>query len=1249
MLDQSNRGIHIQESAVGSAIVSGDGNTIYVIHQTTPPQPEAPADTPAQLGPNPYKGLAAFTEQDGDRYFGREAQVERLWERFQRLVEQSAVPRLLPILGPSGSGKSSLARAGLIPALAQRPLLGKAQMRVAVLVPGSHPLEALAGVLAKTATQDPMPVTKTREFATELGIATPEGTYDGLRRIASLIPQIQDAPLVVLVDQFEEVYSLCKEAGERQAFIDNLLTAAQDPSAQVSVVITLRSDFLGETQRHPGLNQIIGSDQSVIVPAMTTAELRRAIAEPAKRAGHPLDEATVDLLVTDTEGREGALPLLQFALSRIWEGLAQGVAPAETYRQMGGVGGALAGKAQEIYDHLSPGEQETARRIFIGLVQLGEGTRDTRRRAPVESLIASQDSPEAVKQVLARFSSPGARLVTLASQENQDVAEVTHEALFGHWQQLNDWLDSSRDDIRFQRRLETAAQYWHDQGKPAGLLWRPPDLDLLRSFAQHHQGDMTTLDMSFFTAADQAERQEKRLKRLGTAGLAAGLVLTTTLTGFAGYQVRRAELRQIEIYETNAKNLAESDPLGSMVSGLAAINIGENPLTHFPRIGGGQRLISTAVLDLGNRYAQFTRVIGVHDSGVMQVGTTPDGNPIFGNLGDWVLSVAISPDGETIISGGDFGVVRLWNRSGQSLGQIITGHDGAVNSVAISSDGETVVSGGDDGTMRLWSLSGQSLGQPIIGHDGAVNSVAISSNGETVISGGDDGTVRLWSLSGQSLSQPIIGHDGAVNSVAISSNGETVISGGDDGTVRLWSLSGQSLGQPIIGHDGAVNSVAISSDGETVVSGGTDGTVRLWRLSGQPLGQSIISHDGAVNSVVISSDGEMIGSGGTDGTVRLWNRSGQPLSQPMTGHNGNITSVAISPDGETVVSGGFDGTVRLWDQNSKSLEQPITGHDDWVTSVDISLDGKTVVSGSADSTVRLWDSGGQPLGQPMTGHDEWVRAVAISSDGAIVVSGGSDGTVRLWNRNGQPLGQPLTGHGERVTVAISSDGAIVVSGGSDGTVRLWNRMGEPLGKPMTGHEGWVNAVAISPDGETIVSGGYDGTVRLWDRNGQPLSQPLTGHRGQIYSVAFSPDGETIVSGGHDGTVRLWDRNGQFLSKSLTRHRGWVSSVAVSPDGETIVSGGYDSTIRLWDRSGQPLGQPITGHYGGVNAVVFSPDGKTIVSGSDDGTIRLWPLWLAEVGWVNYTCNRIRGYLVAKSETDETVRVARRTCERSAWR
>lgn len=540
----TNRSIRIEGSAVGSSIISGDGNVIYIIHQATErTRVQASVDTPAKIGPNPYRGLAAFKENNADQYFGRESQVERLWQRFQTLYEQSidvkAVPRLLPILGPSGCGKSSLARAGLIPELARRPLPGKEQMRIAVLVPGTCPVEALAGVLAKAATQDPMPIAKAREFTTELRLKSKAGHYDGMRRIVDLMPQIGDMPLVVLIDQFEEVYSLCKDAEEREAFISNLLCAAGASTGNVSVILTLRSDFLGETQRHQLLTQVIGSDQSMVVPGMTEAELRKAIAEPAKQAGHPLDEVTVNLLVKDTEGREGALPLLQFALTRIWEGLSEGTAPAETYQQMGGVGGALAGKAQEIYNELGEAEKDIVRRVFIGLVQLGEGNRDTRRRAAISSLIAKQDTPEAIKQVINRFSAPGARLITLSSQEGQEIVEVTHEALFEHWQPLRNWLDANRDDIRFQRRLETAAAYWKEQDCPKGLLWRAPDLDLLRAYYQHYSNSMTSLQVDFFqasiraiTEAETEQKRQRKLRAMLVLGLLATVSLTTALSPF---------------------------------------------------------------------------------------------------------------------------------------------------------------------------------------------------------------------------------------------------------------------------------------------------------------------------------------------------------------------------------------------------------------------------------------------------------------------------------------------------------------------------------------------------------------------------------------------------------------------------------------------------------------------------------------------------------------------------------------------
>jgi hypothetical protein len=520
---EEDRSIKIEKDAISSAIISGDGNKVVIYQYQLERQVEAQKTSHTEeIGANPYKGLLAFQEEDSDRYFGREKQIEKLWNRFctlhENITQTEAPLRLLPILGPSGSGKSSLVRAGLIPELARRSLPGKSQARVAVLVPGTHPVEALARVLARVATNDPLPVAKTREFAEELRKINKTNIYDGLRLIANLLPKITVSPLVVLVDQFEEVYSLCEDKEERQIFIENLIHAASDRAGGISVIITLRSDFLGETQRHPALNQVIAKE-GVIVPAMSEEELQRAITKPALLAGHPLNEAVVSLLLKDTQGREGALPLLQFALTRIWEGLQKGVEPVKTLNNIGGVGGALASEAQHIFNNLNDEEKKIARRVFLGLVQLGEGTSDTRRRANIDSLVSYKAQPEYVKRVIDRFASPGVRLVTLSTLDGKETAEVTHEALFANWEQMKEWLASSRSDIRFQRRLDEAAVYWDQTGRPDGSLWRSPDLDSLKNYYQEANDNMTALQVDFFQASKQAENNRKRLFKLLTVGL----------------------------------------------------------------------------------------------------------------------------------------------------------------------------------------------------------------------------------------------------------------------------------------------------------------------------------------------------------------------------------------------------------------------------------------------------------------------------------------------------------------------------------------------------------------------------------------------------------------------------------------------------------------------------------------------------------------------------------------------------------
>jgi hypothetical protein len=386
-IGQEAKGV-IGQTVIGATVIYGSvtiiqGQQLPASDVSAAPSAAASAPTPAEEGRNPYQGLLAFQPSDGDRFFGRAAEIEDLWQRFRALHEQAEATRMLVVYGPSGSGKSSLVRAGLVPELARRPPGGRAQARIALLVPGSQPLQALASVLARIATNDPAPVRKTREFAEELALPNGVGHYDGLQRIAALLPEADVWPLVVVVDQLEEVYSLCPDAATRQAFLANLLRAAADRTCQVAVVVTLRSDFLGATQADPGLNRLIQA-QGVFVAALSEQGLRDAIRLPAERRGRPLETATVELLVEQSLGRDGALPLLQFALLRIWEGFREGRPAAETLRAMGGVGGALAGEADRIYSSLPPDDQRIARRLFLNLVQLGEGSRDTRRRVALQ-------------------------------------------------------------------------------------------------------------------------------------------------------------------------------------------------------------------------------------------------------------------------------------------------------------------------------------------------------------------------------------------------------------------------------------------------------------------------------------------------------------------------------------------------------------------------------------------------------------------------------------------------------------------------------------------------------------------------------------------------------------------------------------------------------------------------------------------------------------------------------------------------
>ncbi|MBW4502614.1 MAG: WD40 repeat domain-containing protein [Scytonema hyalinum WJT4-NPBG1] len=1135
------------------------------------------------IPPNPYQGLAAFGEEDAEFFFGRETFVNGLVEAVQKQP-------LVGVIGPSGSGKSSVVYAGLIPQLRK-----EGSWLIESFRPGNQPFYQLASALVRQLEPELGETGQLREAAGLAGDIQ-QGKVT-LEQVVSRITQRNSGKrLLLAADQFEELYTLCQDKAEQERFADLLLKSFATKS--FTLVFTLRADFYGYVLSYRPWRDALEQFTPKLLSSMSREELQRAIEQPAQKLEVQLEPQLTQRILDDVGSEPGNLPLLEFALTRLWSKQQNRVLTHQAYEEIGGVKKALANHAEQIYQQLSETEQKAAQRIFVQLVRPGEGTEDTRRIATRAEV---GDENWGLISYLAGYQ---ARLVVTGRDDKsqEDTVEVVHEALIREWITLREWMNANREFRVWQERLKVAMREWKSNNHDSGALLRGGPLTVAQEWLHKRSHEMTQLEQDFIRASteqrDKEQEELKRRQRRSRNVLIGGLVGALSLTGFALGQWRSAQQRRVDLTAATAKLLLSTEPVQGMVNAINAAGLSRSPIISFPN-----KLFPA-----------------VQDSLFSAVQSSYEKNVLKGHSGS-VLSVAISTDGKTIVSGGQDGTVRLWNQQGQPIAQPFKGHSNAVRSVAISIDGKTIVSGGDDGTVRLWNQQGQPIAQPFKAHSGAVRSVAISTDGKTIVSGGDDGTVRLWNQQGQPIAQPFKGHSGLVWSVAISTDGKTIVSGGDDGTVRLWNQQGQPIAQPLKGHSGSVNEVAISTDSKTIVSGGDDGTVRLWNQQGQPIAQPFKGHSDPVRSVAISTDGKTIVSGGDDGTVGLWNQQGQPIPQPLKGHSGPVTSVAISTDGKTIVSGGDDGTVRLWNQQGQPIAQPFKGHEETVRSVAISTDGKTIVSGGDDGTVRLWNQQGQPIAQPLKGHSGPVSLVAISTDGKSIVSGGNN-TVRVWNQQGQPIPQPLKGHSGSVNeVAISTDGKTIVSGGVDGTVGVWNQQGQPIAQPFKGHSGYIMSVAISTDGKTIVSGGVDGTVGLWNQQGQPITQPFKGHLGSVNSVAISTDGKTIVSGGVDGTVGLWNQQGQPIAQPFKGHSGYVLSVAISTDGKTIVSGGQDGTVRLWNQQGQLIAQPFKGHSDPVRSVAISTDGKTIVSGGDDGTVRLWDINFEH--WLKIGCERLR--------------------------
>jgi len=1243
------------------------------------------APGPAPRPACPYPGMVPFSEEDSERFFGREREARELVERLR-------LHPFLTVIGPSGSGKSSLVFAGLIPALRRSGLFGPGGWLVRTVRPGEAPLAALEAALGG----DPA----------NLAEAVP----------ALLATEPDARRLLLVVDQFEELFTLAR--ADVEPFQRALLRLAESPKStdqetdkrisNCRVVLTVRADFYPDLMAAPIWPEI-QAHRAEVLP-LDEDGLRQAIVRPAENAGVFVETALVERLVADAAGEPGVLPLVQEALVLLWERLERRFLPLSAYEALGdaehtGLQVAMAHRADAALAALMPEQQAVARRIFLRLVQFGEGRADTRRQQPVSALRAAGDAPGTFERVLEHLAH--SRLLTLSGEERGAgrQVDIAHEALIAGWPTLQRWLSEHRDAEQIRRRLDDKTKEWVRLGRGSGGLLDEVEL----AEAERWLGSPDAADLGYSEvlpalvggsrkAQEQAQAQQRRTVRFRLVALGAigALIIVALGVGLWSAQRDAAKERQLgqqrqeaaatsQAYAAEQQRLAQEEAAAraeaekqarlALAGQLAAQS--QAALEEYP-----QRSLLLAVEALNVTMRAGEPRVSAAEQALREALARAGGHVLGGQKG-YVLAVAISPDGHWLVTGSYDGAARLWDLSASDPAAapvVLRGHEGYVSAVAISPDGHWLATGSYDGTARLWDLSASDpAAAPIVlrGHEDIIFDVAISPDGHWLVTGGYGNTACLWDLSASDpAAAPIVlrGHEDDISNVAISPDGHWLVTGSMDNTARLWDLrASDPAAAPVVlrGHEDWINAVAISPDGHWLATGSGDGTVRLWDLSASdPAAAPVVlrGHEGAISAVAISPDGHWLVTGSYDSAARLWDlRASDPAVAPIAlrGHEGHISAVAVSPDGHWLVTGSDDDTVRLWNLSaSDPAAAPIVlrGHEYGITAVAISPDGHWLVTGSSDNTARLWNlSSSDPAAAPIVlrGHVSDIRAVAIRPDGHWLVTGSWDGTVRLWDLSASdPAAAPIVLHGHEdgiSAVAISPDGHWLVTGSADTTARLWDlSSSDPAVAPVVlrGHEDWITAVAISPDGHWLVTGGMDRTARLWDLTASdPAAAPvvLRGHRGGIRVVAISPDGHWLATGSEDNTARLWDLGASDPAAApvvLRGHGSGIEVVAISPDGHWLVTGSWDGTARLWDLgASDPAAAPVVlrGHEDVISAVAISPDGHWLATGSWDGTTRLWNLRLGES--VDLAC-RTAGRNLTRAEWEQYFpeQDYRRTCE-----
>ncbi|MGD1711829.1 eIF2A-related protein, partial [Dapis sp. BLCC M172] len=1094
-------------------VFHNSGNAIIL----TTNSPTQPVDERWKNTP-PYRALSYFTEKEEDAVFfhGRTRLTDEL-------INQVRTNNFVAILGASGSGKSSLLRAGLLYQLkrGQKTSGSDRWQYLDPFTPTTSPLENL-------------------QKAINIEGENPENLSE---KLIDFIQSAEAERVIMVIDQFEESFTLCETHEKRQEFFDCFLAAIGNEAIQKKfcLILGMRADFLDQCSKYPGLATQIKENQFLVTP-LEKEEIEEAIKEPAELVGMGVQPGLVAQMTEDFLRNPGSLPLLQYTLDALWKDATQGEEKTKyltlaTYRKFGGIQGTLTKRANEVFESLTQEEKSVAKRIFLELVQPGEKQinsgkiTDTRRRVILENLPNEQHSLEMLLKVSDKLANPNNRLITIDKSEIGTLLDIIHEDLIRSWKTLREWVEEYQEVLPLVRKIEGDATEWEKHNKKDDWLWREGQLMKAEEYLENY-GDMGLLDgfaYEFVKASQELRnrweiegkerkkrefKQEQKARRLAQRRnqiLAISLLFMSGVSAFALIQQRIARHNSEASF---ARQMAAE----------AEVAIANWNWYDRGTLLGLQSIYKVQELQK-NRYVWWNRAVkkflggqsldipkNAADGAIRKaLSQLPDHLHTL-NHQSAVTALALSQDGKTLATASDENTTHLWN--GDTGKEVATlNYQDKVIKVALSQDGKTLATKSEDKVARLWDAATGNAIATLLHHSG-VNALAFSPNGKIIATASDDNIVRLWdTTTGNAISTLV--HYFPVNALAFSPDGTAIATASDDQITRFWdTTTGKEFAT--LNYKARVHKLVFSPDGKRIATASDDHTVGIWdtRTSKEII---TLKHQDKIIALAFSPNSKTIATASDNNTARIWDIcTGQEIA--ILPHQYKVKAVTFSPDGKTIATASDNNTARLWDTNS-GKQVASFNHQDTVNAIVFSEDEQTIVTASYDKTVRIWDANLSKKATTLK-HESWVRAVALSQDGKTIATASNDNTARLWNtKTGKQLAT-LLHQGEVTAVALSKDGKTIATASADNTARLWDAA---TGKAIVtlNHEGEVIAVALSKDGKTIATASNDNTARLWNtKTGEQLA--TLNHQGEVTAVAFSRNGKTIATGSADNTARIWN-------------------------------------------------------------------------------------------------------------------------------